>query len=87
MDRPTMPPAHRDLPEGDITPPGQAPVKYLEGPGDLTRGELRRLLADAGASAAEVSNLTRDDLVSVACPVPLTVRGTHTKPACSKPAR
>ena len=65
MDRPTMPPAHRDLPD-DITPPGHAPVKYVVGPGDLTRGELRRLLADAGAGAAELSNLSRDDLVSVA---------------------
>ena len=36
MDRPTMPPAHRDLPD-DITPPGHAPVKYVVGPGDLTR--------------------------------------------------
>lgn len=41
-------------------------MKYLVGPGNLTRGELRRLLADAGASAAEVSNLTRDDPVGVA---------------------
>ena len=65
MDRPTMPPAHRDLPD-DITPPGHEPVKYVVGPGDLTRGELRRLLADAGAGAAELSNLSRDDLVSVA---------------------
>ena len=31
-----MPPAHRDLPD-DITPPGHAPVKYVVGPGDLTR--------------------------------------------------
>ena len=45
MDRPTMPPAHRDLPD-DVTPPGHEPVKYIVGPGDLTRGELRRLLAD-----------------------------------------
>ena len=65
MDRPTMPPAHRDLPD-DVTPPGHEPVKYVVGPGDLTRGELRRLLADAGAKAAELSNLSRDDLVSVA---------------------
>ena len=65
MDRPTMPPAHRDVPD-DITPPGHEPVKYVVGPGDLTRGELRRLLADAGAGAAELSNLSRDDLVSVA---------------------
>ena len=65
MDRPIMPPAHRDLPD-DVTPPGHAPVKYVVGPGDLTRGELRRLLADAGAGAAELSNLSRDDLVSVA---------------------
>ena len=43
MDRPTMPPAHRDLPD-DVTPPGHEPVKYVVGPGDLTRGELRRLL-------------------------------------------
>ena len=60
-----MPPAHRDVPD-DITPPGHEPVKYVVGPGDLTRGELRRLLADAGAGAAELSNLSRDDLVSVA---------------------
>ena len=60
-----MPPAHRDLPD-DVTPPGHEPVKYVVGPGDLTRGELRRLLADAGAKAAELSNLSRDDLVSVA---------------------
>ena len=60
-----MPPAHRDVPD-DITPPGHEPVNYVVGPGDLTRGELRRLLADAGAGAAELSNLSRDDLVSVA---------------------
>ena len=36
MDRPTMPPAHRDLPD-DVTPPGHEPVKYVVGPGDLTR--------------------------------------------------
>ena len=65
MDRPIMPPAHRDLPD-DVTPPGHEPVKYVVGPGDLTRGELRSLLADAGAGAAELSNLSRDDLVSVA---------------------
>ena len=53
MDRPTMPPAHRDVPD-DITPPGHAPVKYVVGPGDLTRGELRRLLR----SASRFSGLT-----------------------------
>ena len=34
MDRPTMPPAHRDLPD-DVTPPGHELVKYIVGPGDL----------------------------------------------------
>ena len=50
MDRPRMPPAHRYLPD-DVTPPGHEPVKYVVGPGDLTRGELGRGASSKGRAA------------------------------------